>query len=141
MNARTRTRWCIWLILAGLANFLSYTIVYAYIKGDAANGRIDQGRYYVRGHFIHSTEGHEQEVSKWVWIYSYAHSISIWPTVAMILLAMLTLARPMIIAAYSDGAIRGATLVGIIGTLITLLMGILTVFFTIDFIRNLMRHN
>ncbi|MFO0974558.1 MAG: hypothetical protein U1A27_14130 [Phycisphaerae bacterium] len=138
MNRRTRTRLCLAVIFAGLANFLSYTVVYAYINGDAANGRIEHGRYYVRGHFIHSNEGREREVQRWVWIYSYAHSISIWPTVAGMLLAMLTLARPLIVAVSPDSPMVGATMVGVIATLILLITGLLTTFFTIDFVRNLL---
>lgn len=137
MTRRARAKLCIWLIFIGLLNFLSYTVVYAYIKGDAANGRIADGRYYIGGHYM-LAEGREQEVSKAVWIYSYAHSISIWPTIAMILLAMLALAQPLIIAAGSDSRVSGAKLVGVIATLIVVLMGIFTTFFTIDFIRSLM---
>lgn len=140
MNRRTRAKLCIWLILVGLINFLSYTVAYAYIKGDAANGKIEAGRYYVGGHFLHG-EGRMQEVSRGVWIYSYAHSISIWPTIAMVLLALLALARPLIIAAYADSSISGATLVGVIATLIVVVTGLFTTFFTIDFIRNLIEHH
>lgn len=140
MNRRTRTKLCIWLILIGLVNFLSYTIVYAYINGDAANGHIADGKYYVGGHYI-TSEGREHEVSRAVWIYSYAHSITIWPTIAMILLAMLTLARPLILAAYGDSNVSGATIVGVIATLALVVLGFLTVFFTIDFIRNLLHHH
>lgn len=141
MNRRTRIRLCLAVIFVGLFNFTAYTLAYAYIKGDAANGRIADGRYYIRGHFIHSTEGQEREVSRWLWIYSYAHSISIWPTIAGMLLAMLVLARPLIVAAYPDGLLTGATLVGVIATLILLITGLLTAFFTIDFIRNLIHHH
>jgi hypothetical protein len=141
MTRRARTRLCISLILLGLVNFLSYTVVYAYIKGDAANGSIEDDRYYVRGHFIRSAAGEQSEVSRWVWIYSYAHSISIWPTIACILLSMLVLARPIIIAAYDDDSlIRGTTLVGVIGTVIVIVTAVLTVFFTIDFVRSLLHH-
>lgn len=138
MKRRTRTKLCIVLILGGLANFLSYAVVYAYIKGDAANGYIDsEGRYFVRGHFIWGPEGQKQEVSRWVWIYSYAHSITIWPTVACTLLPMLVLARPLILAAFPEGMVRGSTLVGIIATVIVIATGLLTAFFTIDFVRTL----
>jgi len=141
VNRRTRAKLCIWLILIGLINFLAYTVAYAYIKGDATNGKIENGRYYVGGHFIHFAEGRMQEVSRGVWIYSYAHSISIWPTIAMVLLALLALARPLIIAAYGDSRVSGATLVGVIATQIVVVMGLFTAFFTIDFIRNLIQHH
>ncbi len=140
MTLRTRTRLCITLILLGLANFIGYATAYALIKGDAANGRVENGRYFVRGHFIHGPDGREREVSRSVWIYSYAHSITIWPTVACILLSMLALSRPLIVAAYSDGAIRGGLLVGIIGGVIVVVTGGLTLFFVVDFVRHLTRY-
>jgi hypothetical protein len=59
----------------------------------------------------------------------------------MVLLALLALARPLIIAAYGDSRVSGATLVGVIATLIVVVMGLFTTFFTIDFIRNLIEHH
>jgi hypothetical protein len=47
-----------------------------------------------------------------VWIYSFVHSISIWPTIAMILVSMLILARPHLIATMqSESLPRGRWLV------------------------------
>src|SRR5438046_2743261 len=78
MDRRRRNNLCIWLIIFGLSNFIVYAIIYAIIGGDAPNGYIkhDHGHavYYVRGHFVHREVGYEQDVPRWVWIYSYIHS-------------------------------------------------------------------
>ena len=55
MNRRTRNIICLWIIFLGLTNFVSYTVIYGYIGGDAKNGEISDGRYYVRGNFIHAS--------------------------------------------------------------------------------------
>lgn len=137
MNRRTRNLLCIWIIFIGLGNFLTYTIMYAYIGGDAANGQIVDGRYFVRGHFMHSLTGKESEVTRGVWIYSYLHSISIWLTVGAILLSMLMLARPHIIATMKEGFVRGPTVITVLATAIVLIVGMMTAFFSIDFVREI----
>ncbi|MBA5872348.1 MAG: hypothetical protein GDA68_20460, partial [Nitrospira sp. CR2.1] len=95
MDRRRRNRICTWLIVLGISNFIVYAIIYAIIGGDAPNGyikKIDgQSVYYVRGHFVHRAIGYEQDVPRWVWLYSYVHSISIWPSIAATLLAMLVI--------------------------------------------------
>ncbi|MCB9852893.1 MAG: hypothetical protein H6819_07340 [Phycisphaerales bacterium] len=135
MDRRSRTKVCVWLILLGLGNFLAYGIGYALIGGDAPNGAVRDNHYYVRGHFIHFISGQEQEVSRGVWIYSYIHSISIWPSIAVVLLALFALARPYIIATYQNGIIKGSTLVTAISTLIIFITGIIMIVFTVEFLR------
>jgi len=139
MNRRTRNRICIWVILLGLANLVAYTAVYGYIGGDAKNGGIDeQGRCYIRGHFVRASTGEKTFVSRATWIYSYIHSISIWPTQAAILIAMLILARPHMIATMKENAlIKGTTVVTICTTVIVLLYGMSTVWFVLDFVQEL----
>lgn len=141
MDRRTRNRLCIWLMILGIGNFISYAIGYAIIGGDAPNGYIkqvdDTPVYYVRGHFVHRSIGYEQDVPRWVWIYSYLHSISIWPSIAAVLLAMLVLARPHIIATYQRGIISGATLVTVLATVIVLVTSVIMILFVVDFIRRL----
>jgi hypothetical protein len=61
MDRRTRNRLCIWLIILGLSNFIAYAVVYAIIGGDAPNGYIRDGLYYVRGHFVHRTIGYDSD--------------------------------------------------------------------------------
>ena len=146
MQRRTRNQVCIWLILGGLLNFLAYTIIYAQLGGDAKNGghgfflneagELDQG-WYITGHFMHAG-GRSKAVPRWVWIYSYLHSISLWPTQAAVVIAMLILARPHILATMRESTwIRGPTFVTVVITLTMLLSTALTIWFTIDFVRNL----
>ncbi len=139
MDRRRRTKLCVWLIVIGLGNFLAYAIGYAIIGGDAHNGYIRDGNHVVRGHFIHYPAGAEQHVSRGVWIYSYIHSISIWPSIATVLLAMLMLARPHIIATYQRGMFRGSTLVTVISTLIVFVTGLIMINFSVEFIRTLIK--
>ncbi len=140
MNRRTRNIICLWIIFLGLTNFVGYTVVYGYIGGDAKNGEIIDGKYYVRGHFIHiykSPTGQHTEVSRRVWIYSYLHSISILPTMAAIILCTLILARPHIIATMKEGFVGGQTLITIFATVVILIVGAITTWFVLDFIRDL----
>ncbi len=123
----------------GLCNFVGYTIAYGYIGGDAKNGHISEGKYYVRGHFIHGPEGQIAQVGQGVWIYSYLHSISIWPTIAAVLLSMLILARPHIIATMKEGMISGQTLITVFSTVVVLIVITMTAWFVMDFVRSLSR--
>lgn len=144
---RTRNTICIWLIFGGLLNFLLYAILYAQLGGDAKNGGVgayldsrgqEASGYYIRGHFIHGKGGQSKGVPRWVWIYSYLHSISLWPTQAAMVIAMLILARPHIIATMRESTwIRGPTFIAVIITLTAVLCSALTVWFTIQFITDL----
>ena len=141
MNRVTRNRMLIWIIMVGMANFVSYTMMYWYIGGDAKNGVFREGKYYVRGHHLrnHGGErGQESKVSRGVWIYSYVHSISIWPTIAGVLVSMFILARPHIIATMKqDAMIRGPTFVTVCITVVVLVTGASTVYFVLDFLQTL----
>jgi polyferredoxin len=140
MNRRTRNIICLWIIFLGLVNFVSYTIVYGYIGGDAKNGYIQGVQYFVRGHFIHLSNnlaGLDTPVSRGTWIYSYVHSISIPPTMAAIVLCTLILARPHIIATMKEGFISGQTLITIFATVVVLIVGVITIWFLLDFIHDL----
>ncbi len=147
MQRRTRNRICIWLIFGGLLNFLVYTIVYAQLGGDAKNGGHgayvnergeEQTGYYIRGHFIHGVGGQAKGVPAWVWVYSYLHSISLWPTQAAMVISMLILARPHIIATMRENTwIRGTTFITVVITLTAVLCSALTIWFTMQFISDL----
>jgi hypothetical protein len=139
MTRRTRNRLCIWIIAIGVANFIAYTVAYAYLGGDAHNGEIREGVCYVRGHFLHGTTGAERPVSRGLWIYSYLHSISIWPSIAAVLICTMILARPHIIATMKEGYVSGATFVTVVITLLCFLTLVATVSFTLEFIRALSR--
>ena len=135
MSRQTRNRVMIWIIFLGLANFVAYTVMYWYLQGDAKNGAVVDSRYYVRGHFIHHRGGQlSDEVSRGMWFYSYIHSISIWPTVGAVLIAMLILSRPHIIATMkSDAMIRGPSFITACITVIVLVTGASTLYFVLSF--------
>jgi hypothetical protein len=139
MNRRTRNKLCIWIIVLGLFNCLVFTVVYAYMGGDARNGEIlEDGTYTVRGHFIHTREGKPTRVRRGAWIYSYIHSISIWPTQAAVLVAMLVLARPHIIATMKeDSLISGPVFVTVSITIIVLVVSVSTLWFILGFMAQL----
>ncbi len=143
------SRWdrlCLTIIALGLLNYLAYTLTYAALGGDAHNGhrervvRADGARksvYYVRGHFIHSLTGREREVSRAIWIYSYAHSISVPLTSGAMIISMLALARPHILATMRGGLISGQTLVSAFGTLIAVITLAVTGMFLWHFVEAL----
>jgi len=61
-----------WMLAVAILNFVGFFLISLLLGGDAVNGKIEAGRYYLssRGAFI--------EVSQTVWIYSYVHVISVW---------------------------------------------------------------
>ena len=125
-----RTKICIWIIMLGLANFLVYVLLYTYIWGEAVNGQVvvdEAGRH---SYFLQSG----QEVSRWVFIYSGIHSISIWPTVAAVMLAMLTLAKERIVSSMRRTILRGRTFITVLAVIICLTTVILTLRFTREFV-------
>ncbi len=147
MQRRTRNHICIWLIVAGLVNFLAYTLVYAQLGGDARNGwkevvRTADGEHevhYIRGHFLRGGRGQDQPVPKWVWIYSYIHSISLWPTQGVLMICMLVLAQPHIIATMRESTwIRGPTFIAVAITLVAVFYCAMSVWFIIGFVSDLM---
>lgn len=145
MTRQTRNRLCIWVIALGLLNILVYTVAYARLGGDAGNGYIGredgQRAYYLAGGFIRGSKGDYVPVSRSVWIYSYIHSITMWPTQAAMLLCLLVLARPHILATMREGSImRGPLFVTLCGVVILLIWGTLTVGFTIAFVGELLRY-
>ncbi len=148
MQRRTRNRICIWLIIGGLANFLIYTVVYAYLGGDARNGTKEkvtsatgevEEMFYISGHFLHGAEdGRRTAVSRHVWTYSYLHSISIWPTQGVMMICMLILAQPHIIATMQESNwLRGPAFVAVAITLVAVVYSAMSIWFAIGFIRDL----
>ncbi len=139
MPRRRRNKVLIALIAAGLLNVLAYTIIYAMIGGDAKNGWIDEGQCFLRGHFLRlGTEGQATQVSRPMWIYSYVHSISIWPSIGAVLCCMLLLARPHIIATMQeDSLIRGQSFVTVAMTIIVIITSASMIYFVTDFVQAL----
>ncbi len=140
MGRQRRNTILLWIIALGLANFVLYTLSYWYLGGDAPNGAYQDGHYFLRGHFIWSGTGRLSDaVPRGIWLYSFIHSITIWPTIAAVLVSMLILARPHIIATMkSDAPVRGNTYVAICITVIVLVTAASTLFFVIDFVRALL---
>jgi hypothetical protein len=62
------------LLLVGLLNFALFVTGSIVLGGDAVNGKIEDGQYYVGGKGLYFA------VSPGVWIYSYIHVISVWIT-------------------------------------------------------------
>ncbi len=142
MDRRTRNRICIWLMTIGVLNLTVYTTLYAYIGGDAINGRIDDHRpsrqYIVSGHFLHGLTGGESVVSARVWIYSYLHSWSIIPTCVGILVPLMILARPHIIATRKESWwMQGATAMTVSMTILIALAVMWTLWIGLSFIREI----
>jgi len=128
-----RTKVCIWVILVGLANFMVFTLLYVFIGGEAVNGYVIQQSDGNLRYELQSTE----EVSRAVFIYSGIHSITIWPTVGAILLAMLTLAKDRIVSSMRSSIVRGRTLITILATIITLIILVMTFWFILHFAHRL----
>lgn len=138
MTRRARNRLCILTIFLGLGNFLVYTATYAWIGGDAFNGQVRDGVYYVRGHHLRVPGGELREVPRGVWIYSYLHSMSIAPTAAAVIVALLILARPHIIATMrEDALVGGSAFVTASITITVVLAGFLTLWRLLDFFRQI----
>lgn len=75
----------LFLFLAGMLNCGVFALVACVIGGDAMNGHIKNGRYYVRD------KRRVTEVSRTVWMYSYYHARSIWITHPLCVLGALVM--------------------------------------------------
>jgi hypothetical protein len=131
-----RTKICIWIILIGLGNFLAYSILYVFIGGEAVNGAIIRD---AQGNAIHyclkTPQQTELYVSRAVYVYSGIHSISIWPTVGAVMLAMLTLAKERIVSSMRSTIVRGRTFITILATIITLATAVIAIWFVLQFVN------
>jgi len=123
-----RTRICLWIIALGLANFLAYCVIYVWLYGEAINGYLETDGPVTK-YFLQSGV----EVSRAAFLYSGIHSISIWPTVGAVMLAMLTLAKDRIISTMRSTVVRGRTMITILATVITLIVVMMTIWFSLQF--------
>ncbi len=74
--------------VVGLLDFVSFLIGASYLGGDAVNGKIDGGRYYLYGPY-HGMKAYH-EVSQAVFDYSRWHAYSlmiIWPLMIVLSIA------------------------------------------------------
>lgn len=116
--------------MLGMANFLAYVLIYTYIWGEAVNGRVVSDSAGQLSYYLQSG----RQVSQATFIYSGVHSISIWPTVSAIMLAMLTLAKERIVFSMRQSILRGRTFISVFAVLIVLTTTILTIHFTREFV-------
>jgi hypothetical protein len=65
------------LIAVGILNFTTYLIILLVFGGDAINGKVEAGKYYLCEH------GRYTEVSRSVFEYSRFHTYSVWITVPL----------------------------------------------------------
>jgi hypothetical protein len=128
-----RSRICIWIILIGLANFLAYSLTYAFFGGGAVYGSVHRA---AKDKLIYRLDS-GVAVSRGVFIYSGIHSISIWPTVGAIMLAMLTLAKDRVISSMRSTIVRGRTLLTILATAIGMIVAVMMVWFILHFCASL----
>lgn len=137
-----KTKICIWVIVIGLANFIAYTIMYMFLGGEAVNGFVRIGLDGQPEYFLQSGQHSGEvpfgpQVSQALFVYSGIHSISIWLTVAAIMLAMLTLAKDGIVSSMQSAIINGRTFITVLATIIGFSMVVITIWFTLQFTQKL----
>lgn len=128
-----KTKICIWIILIGLANFMAYTIFYVFLGGEAVSGWVVLDQTGHRQFYLQSG----QQVSYAEFLYSGIHSISIWITVAAVMLAMLTLAKDRIVSSMHAAVVHGRTFITILATIIAFTVAIITIWFILQFASRL----
>ena len=83
MSTKMRRYICIGIFIAAFVNFTAFWLAAVYLGGDAVNGRIADGHYYLMAH------GRYTEVSAAVFNYSKWHAYSTWITHPLAFLAAL----------------------------------------------------
>ncbi len=131
-----KTKICIWVIFVGLVNFLAFAVAWYAIGGDAIGGKVyaqgEQVKYCLK-----SPGSSEVEVSRGVFIYSGVHCISIWITVAAVMLAMLTLAKDRIVSSMRSTIMHGRMLITVLAVVITVAIVVITFLFVREFLGHL----
>lgn len=129
-----KTKICLWIIVMGLLNFLAYTVIYMFVGGEALNGWVDVSPSGQLTYFLRSNGPQiAQQVSEGQFLYSGIHSISIWVTVAAVMLAMLTLAKDRIVSSMHRTIVRGRTFITILATIITFVTIVITIWLSLQF--------
>jgi hypothetical protein len=75
------------LFLLAIINFAAFAIGSLVLGGDALNGKVENGTYYVAHRGTHA------EVSQVAWWYSYTHAISVFVTHPLGIIGGTTLTR------------------------------------------------
>jgi heme/copper-type cytochrome/quinol oxidase subunit 2 len=124
--------------MLGLANFLAYGVIYAFIGGEAWSAGVTYGPDGRVIYCVLTGDGWKwKEVPQAVYIYSGIHSISIWATSAAVMMAMLLLAKERIVSSMHSTIVRGRTFITILGTIITITAVIVTILVTLQFINRM----
>ena len=135
-----KTRICLWIILLGLINFVSYAVGYSVVGGEAVRGTVkkdpDTNKIY---YFLDTARlfDKEEAVHRDTFLYIGIHSITIWPTVAAVILSMLSLARDRIADSMRSSIMRGKSFCTILTILVTISMSGLTTLFIGKFANSL----
>ena len=135
-----KTRICLWIILLGLINFVSYAVGYSVVGGEAVRGTVkkdpDTNKIY---YFLDTARlfDKEEAVHRDTFFYIGIHSITIWPTVAAVILSMLSLARDRIADSMRSSIMRGKSFCTILSILVTISMSGLTYRFIGEFTKSL----
>ncbi|HWG18951.1 MAG TPA: hypothetical protein VG225_00390 [Terracidiphilus sp.] len=74
------------VVIVGLLNFFVFVAGTFYIGGDAVNGKVQNGRYYVWGYRYHDGVKGFTEVSRPVFDYSRWHVYTVWATWTVMIL-------------------------------------------------------
>ena len=74
MTTKTKLLLCQVIFCLGLANFFVFFVVAVYLGGDAINGKMENGHFYLMSH------GRLTEVNEDVFAYSKWHCYSVWIT-------------------------------------------------------------
>jgi small-conductance mechanosensitive channel len=135
----TKTKICLWVILIGLVNFLAFAVAWFAIGGDAIGGRVVLEPGGARTYYLKSPGQPDAPVSRAVFVYSGVHCISIWITVAAVMLAMLTLAKDRIVSSMRSTIMHGRMLITILAVVITLTICVITYLFILEFAGHLSR--
>jgi hypothetical protein len=129
-----RTKICLWIILIGMVNFIAYTVGYSIVGGESVRGKVleDPNTGKLEYYLDKGTKVHRD-----TFIYIGIHSITIWPTVAAIMLSMLTLAKDRIADTMVSAMMRGRSFCTILAVLIAIGTAGMTFHFIRDFADNL----
>lgn len=119
--------------MLGLANFLAFSMGYMILRGEALSGSVDFSPSGAPTYHLRNADQGEVPTSRSVYIYSGIHSLSVWLTMAAVMLAMLTLAKERIVSAMRSTILRGRTLITILATLIVFITLMLIVWYGLQF--------
>jgi hypothetical protein len=90
---RMLVKLCGFAMIVGFLNFLLFLAGALYLGGDAVNGKIENGKYYLWGYSYHEGTKGYTEVSQAIFDYSRWHVYSVMTTSPLMILAGLVYKR------------------------------------------------